>query len=348
LWVTVAFDAYPSMAHTPIALGGLLAAASTVLWLVPAAATISAQQSKTTVCHRTGNASFQPVTVADPAMPTHIAHGDGVVGGAVPDQSGYKFDSECRAVPANTDGTACNDGNACTVYDRFQGGVCIGAPIIVDDANACTMDACNPATGAVTHTPVSVDDGNACTIDVCDASGAVSHVADGSDRDLDGIPDCQDVCPDVYAYEASHDRDADGTLDCADACPDAPGGDGDADADGVADCNDVCPAMNDAIGAVDQDGDGVVDCEDFCPQDPCRAEPANGACQPVSDADGDGLASCQDPCPDDATNACLGGSFFRVGGGSLPPPSTGGDPIAVLLPLAVFAYRRLRTRRRIR
>jgi hypothetical protein len=310
------------MAHSPIALGGLLAAASTALWLVPAAVTISAQPSKTTVCHRNGSGSFQPVTVAAPAVPGHLSHGDGVVGGAVPDQSGYKFDSECQAVPANSDGTACNDGNACTVNDHLQGGVCAGAP-------------------------VNVDDGNACTIDVCDASGAVSHVADGSDRDADGIPDCLDACPDVYAYEASHDRDADGTLDCADACPDAPGGDGDADADGVADCNDVCPSANDAIGAVDQDGDGVVDCEDFCPQDPCRAEPANGACQPVSDADGDGLASCQDPCPDDATNACLGGSFRRPGGGDLPPPSTSGDTIAVLLPLAVLAYRRLRTRRRI-
>jgi hypothetical protein len=48
----------------------------------------------------------------------------------------------------------------------------------VDDNNACTTDACNPSTGAITHTPVNVDDGNACTVDSCNSStGQITHTA---------------------------------------------------------------------------------------------------------------------------------------------------------------------------
>lgn len=317
------FDAYLGMAISgaPSALAVLVAAAA-ALGLAHGSVTIAAQQSQTTVCHATGTGSFRPVSVAAPAVPAHMKHGDGVVGGDVPDRAGFKFDSACRAVPAHPDGTPCNDGHA------------------------GTADSCNPATGPV-NTPIDVDDGDACTIDVCDGSG-ISHVPDGAGGDLDLIPDCLDACPAFYACEASHDRDADGILDCADTCPDSSGGDGDMDADGVTDCSDVCPFVDDAVRAVDQDGDGVVDCEDSYHMDPCRAEPANGACQPISDADGDGLPSCFDPGPNDPANAWLGGSFFRAGGGGLPAASSSGDPSAVLLSLAVLAYHRFRSRHPIR
>ena len=103
--------------------------------------------------------------------------------------------------PAKADGTACNDGNACTQADSCQAGVCKGgAALTIDDANPCTADSCDPASGAV-HTPVvagtgcadglpcsgaqvcdghgaciPVDDGNACTVDVCDPGKGLSHV----------------------------------------------------------------------------------------------------------------------------------------------------------------------------
>jgi hypothetical protein len=50
-------------------------------------------------------------------------------------------------------------------------------PVSVDDGDACTVDACAAATG-VSHTPVSVDDGNACTVDACNSTtGVISHTA---------------------------------------------------------------------------------------------------------------------------------------------------------------------------
>ena len=56
-------------------------------------------------------------------------------------------------------------------------GPCAG--VQVDDGNACTVDACNPATGAVSHAPVEIDDLVACTVDVCDpVTGLVTHVPD--------------------------------------------------------------------------------------------------------------------------------------------------------------------------
>jgi hypothetical protein len=76
-------------------------------------------------------------------------------------------------------GTNCDDGDKCTASDTCNGsGACVpGAPVPVDDGNPCTVDACDPATGAVTHTPVaagtSCDDGNLCNgVAACDGSGA--------------------------------------------------------------------------------------------------------------------------------------------------------------------------------
>ena len=47
-----------------------------------------------------------------------------------------------------------------------------------DDGNACTTDACNPSTGAITHIAVVTDDGNACTVDACNSiTGVITHIA---------------------------------------------------------------------------------------------------------------------------------------------------------------------------
>src|SRR5262249_48985172 len=50
-------------------------------------------------------------------------------------------------------GTACSNHNACTVSGTCNGsGTCVGGPPVnCDDANACTTDSCDPATGCV-HT----------------------------------------------------------------------------------------------------------------------------------------------------------------------------------------------------
>lgn len=103
-------------------------------------------------------------------------------------------------------GTSCSDGNACNGVESCSAGACLsGAAPAVDDANPCSLDACDPTTGVVTHrflpagsscpdqnlcngaercnaagscvpgTPATVDDGDACTIDSCDPLTGVRH-----------------------------------------------------------------------------------------------------------------------------------------------------------------------------
>ena len=107
-------------------------------------------------------------------------------------------------------GVSCPDGNVCNGDETCDGsGTCQpGVPLVVDDGNPCSVDACDPIAG-VTHTqlasgtpcpsagvdlcsgapvcsdvglcvqgpPVAVDDSNPCTLDSCDpTTGVVTHV----------------------------------------------------------------------------------------------------------------------------------------------------------------------------
>jgi len=105
-------------------------------------------------------------------------------------------------------GTPCPDADPCNGAETCNGaGVCVGgSPPPVDDANPCTLDACDPAAG-VTHTPAPagtlcadanpcngtetcdgvgacalvvpppVDDGDPCTFDACDPALGVTHTS---------------------------------------------------------------------------------------------------------------------------------------------------------------------------
>src|SRR6185295_13477246 len=82
--------------------------------------------------------------------------------------------------PAKADGTACNDGNACTQTDTCQAGTCTGMnPVVCAAADQChDAGTCDPSTGmcssSVKADGTACDDGNACTrTDTCQA-GACS------------------------------------------------------------------------------------------------------------------------------------------------------------------------------
>jgi RHS repeat-associated protein len=78
--------------------------------------------------------------------------------------------------PAKPDGTACPDGTVCNGAETCSSGTCAsGTPLVLDDGNPCTADACNPVAG-VSHTPVTA--GTSCTdfdfcngSELCDAAG---------------------------------------------------------------------------------------------------------------------------------------------------------------------------------
>lgn len=117
------------------------------------------------------------------------------------------------------------------------------------------------------------------------------------DRDNDGIPDPQDLCPD-------DPEDLDG-VDDTDGCPE----DQDTDGDGIADSLDLCAGEPedmdgylDADGCPDpdNDGDGVPDADDRCPlapEDPDGFEDEDGC--PDEDNDLDGLPDVADSCPNE-------------------------------------------------
>lgn len=116
------------------------------------------------------------------------------------------------------------------------------------------------------------------------------------DRDLDGIPNEPDQCPDD-----PEDKD---DFEDEDGCPDP-----DNDKDKILDTNDECPVdpedrdgFEDENGCPDpdNDNDGIMDPQDQCPMDPedvDQFEDEDGC--PDPDNDKDGIADTADKCPND-------------------------------------------------
>jgi len=126
------------------------------------------------------------------------------------------------------------------------------------------------------------------------------------DTDKDGIPDGDDLCPEVAGLEFFNgcpDTDGDGIEDKMDQCPNDGGpketqGCPDTDGDSVTDNIDKCPTIAGTIqGCPDTDGDGVIDIEDKCP-DAAGSREASGC--PELDTDKDGVADHLDQCPNAA------------------------------------------------
>ena len=136
------------------------------------------------------------------------------------------------------------------------------------------------------------------------------------DRDLDGLTDDIDDCPDDpedfdnFQDEdgcPEIDNDKDGILDVDDECPNDPEDfdefedadgcpDPDNDEDGILDVDDECPldpGPPETQGCPDRDGDGIADKVDACPDEPGPIET-----QGCPDSDGDGVPDFRDKCPD--------------------------------------------------
>jgi N-acetylneuraminic acid mutarotase len=115
-------------------------------------------------------------------------------------------------------GTSCADGNLCNGTEACSaGGVCApGSPLVTDDANPCTADACDPLQG-VSNSAVaagtSCSDGNPCNgVEACTTGGTC--VASGAPALDDGNPCTADSCDPLLGVR--HLGLAAGTS-CADA-----------------------------------------------------------------------------------------------------------------------------------
>jgi hypothetical protein len=102
--------------------------------------------------------------------------------------------------PFLPNGTSCNDGNGCTISDTCKAGaICsgdsLGAGNACDDGNACTSgETCVDQAGTLlcSGTPSICDDGNPCSQDECDkTTGMCAHPPKNCD---DGNPCTQDGC----------------------------------------------------------------------------------------------------------------------------------------------------------
>jgi hypothetical protein len=228
-------------------------------------------------------------------------------------------------------GSACEDGDLCTVNDVCDdGGTCVGDETVCEDEDPCTSDACSEATGACLFEPSSglscsdgdpcttgdacnqgtcvgspklCDDGNGCTVDACD--GATGTCA--SEPALGAACDDENACTDGDAC------DGDGTcggepISCEDENPctgtnceaaigcvftplTIPCDDGNA-------CTgpDVCKGGICDLGPISCD-DAVACTGDWCDEETgCGHEADNGACD-------DGNPCTEDIC--DAVAGCI-------------------------------------------
>ncbi len=103
--------------------------------------------------------------------------------------------------PSKTDGTTCNDANACTRTDTCQAGACAGGnPVVCTALDQCHVPGtCAPATGLCTNPLQSngtpCQDGNQCTItDACSDGVCRGDAQICGDGTIEGS--CGEVCDD--------------------------------------------------------------------------------------------------------------------------------------------------------
>ena len=129
------------------------------------------------------------------------------------------------------------------------------------------------------------------------------------DKDKDGIPDTEDLCPEIPGPVLTNgcpDKDGDSVADKDDRCPDEPGLKTyqgcpipDTDKDGINDEEDKCPTVAGILKyngcpIPDTDNDGLNDEQDECPE--IKGLVKYKGC-PVPDSDNDGINDEEDNCP---------------------------------------------------
>jgi len=137
----------------------------------------------------------------------------------------------------------------------------------INDSDACTTDACNTSTGAITHTPVITNDNDACTVDACNTSTGVSHTP------IAGIDDGNGCTTDSCNPATGAITHTPVVINDNDACT-----------------ADACVP---ATGAITHTATPIDD-NDACTTDACN--PATGAVTHIAIAIDDGNACTSDSC----------------------------------------------------
>ncbi len=217
----------------------------------------------------------------------------------------------------------CVDGDSCTVGDHCEAGECTGQPILCDDDNPCTDDACDGLGGCASlPNTASCDDGDPCTVtDTCsDEECAGFEIACDCQADADcaGLED-GDLCNgtlicDLGAlpYQCKVDPDTIST------CPEPPVG-----PDAIcleANCDPttgLCSLLPDHGGLACDDGDACT-VGDVCQEGICSPGVAANCDDenPCTDSDCDPVLGClvsNNLAPCDDGNVCTIGDVCGLG-----------------------------------
>ena len=232
-------------------------------------------------------------------------------------------------------GSKCDDGNACTVNEKCDKGLCTGSPRNCDDGLVCSKDSCDKDAGClyavtagskcddgnsctagdlcakggacVPGPGLSCDDNNGCTTDACDPASGCTHKA------LDGIG-CSDgdSCTQTDKCVAGACKGVgkscdDGLVCTSDGCDPAGGCSHKVQQGATCSDNDACTQGDTCLQSGYCKPGATVSCDDnnACTADTCAAQ--KGCQQEIKAGVGcsDGTAcTINDAC--DAKGACIG------------------------------------------
>lgn len=211
-----------------------------------------------------------------------------------------------------SDGSSCNDHNACTENDKCLGLQCSGSSVQCDDGNLCTSEVCHAELGCVyEYNSLPCNDNNDCTKnDTCQEGICLGEP--------DPICEC-DTADDCVEFEDGNL--CNGTLICVShKCIVDPDSVVSCNTSGDSDCRvTYCvPPTGECLQSQYGDGKPCNDKNKCTLSDACQAGVCTGTGAPV----------CQDnnPCTTDACNPDLGCTYIP---NSDPcedgDPCTGGD-----------------------
>lgn len=260
-----------------------------------------------TICpEATGACCYSDGGCLDP-----IAQSDCVVGGNI-----WHHDKACSEVTCQrrcTTTADCDDNDLCNGADACVDGVCVtGPPPEIDDGVACTIDACDPATGEVTHIPLDAtcNDFDPCNgVETCDPVGGC----------LTGAPpDCDDGVNCTSDFCSAGHPGADPKTGCVNVANHA------ACEDGIDCTDDVCNVLSGCARTVNHL---------FC----LNADPCDGAesCDPILGCLPGEAPSCDDgiPCTDDFCDASHPEAHPQTGCVNAPNHASCEDGVACTIDL---------------
>jgi hypothetical protein len=227
---------------------------------------------------------------------------------------------------AAPDDSACDPDDVCAAGTCFEGACEVAGPKDCSDGLNCTVDTCDPETGACLHEPVPCDDENPCTDDSCDEVLGCRYVDNDVVSCTDGNPCTVNACSGgnctATAVDCSAESDQCNAGLCVDGgCQSQPTNVGGGctqgltacDLPGQCDASGVCVSGGSACGTLatscapcDAGGDCFNGRLCTCPETTGSGTPVdlvNGVCVPNTDEcltnPCDPLATCHDPTPDE-------------------------------------------------